>query len=53
MTAKVHAGSVNVFEDLDLPQPKERQVKAMIALHLERLIAQAGWTQAEAAARMG
>src|SRR5690348_1070934 len=50
---KVTEGSGNVFEDLGLPQPRERQAKATIALHIERLIDAAGWTQAEAAKRMG
>jgi predicted XRE-type DNA-binding protein len=50
---KVHEGSGNVFADLGLPQPKDRQAKALIAIHIERLIDEAGWTQAEAAQRMG
>lgn len=50
---KVHVGSGNVFADLDLSQPKDRQAKAMIAIHIERLIEEAGWTQTEAAQHMG
>lgn len=50
---KVTEGSGNVFADLGLSNPRERQAKAMLSLHIEKLIKDAGWTQAEAASRMG
>lgn len=53
MSKQITKGTGNVFEDLGLSQPRERQAKATIALHIERLIKAAGWTQAEAAAQMG
>src|SRR5690242_2071032 len=53
MMEKVHEGSGNVFADLGLPNAAERQTKARLALHIEHLIKQAKWTQAEAAERMG
>src|SRR5207237_2579408 len=46
-------GSGNVFADLELPNPEERLAKARIAHHIERLIAEMGLTQAEAAQKMG
>jgi predicted XRE-type DNA-binding protein len=46
-------GSGNVFADLGLPNPEERQAKAMVAIYIEQLIEQNGWTQGEAAERMG
>jgi predicted XRE-type DNA-binding protein len=49
----VTEGSGNVFADLDLPDPDERQVKAQLAIYIEQLIEQNGWTQGEAASRMG
>jgi predicted XRE-type DNA-binding protein len=53
MAKKIQEGSGNVFADLGLSQPKDRQTKAMLALYIERLIEEAGWTQTEAAQRMG
>jgi len=49
----VTEGSGNVFADLGLSNPLERQAKADIAIHIEFLIKKAGWTQAQAAKRMG
>jgi predicted XRE-type DNA-binding protein len=50
---EVHAGSGNVFADLDLSDAEEFQAKAMVSVHIERLIEQNGWTQVQAARRMG
>ena len=41
--------SGNVFEDLDLPSPDERLAKAKLAYKINRLIADRGITQKEAA----
>jgi predicted XRE-type DNA-binding protein len=49
----VTEGSGNVFADLGLPDPEERQVKAQVAIYIEQLIENNGWTQEEAAMRMG
>ena len=49
----VTEGSGNVFADLGLPDPEERQVKAQVAIYIEQLIENSGWTQEEAASRMG
>jgi len=46
-------GSGNVFADLGLPQAKERQTKAKLAVSLNRLLDSFGLTQAEAAKRLG
>ena len=46
-------GSGNVFEDLGLPNPAEREAKAQVAIYIENLIKHNGWTQAEAAEHMG
>ena len=46
-------GSGNVFADLDLPDAQERLAKARLAHRIEKLIEEAGWTQTEAAAKMG
>ena len=52
METEIHEGSGNVFADLELPNPSDRQAKARIALYIEHLIADAKWTQTEAAQRM-
>jgi predicted XRE-type DNA-binding protein len=52
MSGQVHEGCGNVFEDLGLPNSRERQAKAVIALYIVRLIRRNGWTLAEAASRM-
>ncbi len=48
----VFVGSDNVFADLGLPNPEERQAKAMVALHIEQLIQESRLTQSAAAQRM-
>ena len=53
MDPEIHEGSGNVFADLGLPNPSDRQAKARIALYIEQLITDAKWTQTEAAQRMG
>ncbi|MCW3055924.1 MAG: transcriptional regulator [Chthonomonadales bacterium] len=52
MDPKIHEGSGNVFVDLGLPHPNDRQAKARIANYIEQLITDAKWTQTEAAQRM-
>ena len=52
MSKKITEGSGNVFADMGLANPRERQAKAMLALHIERLILDKGWTQTEAAKEM-
>ncbi len=46
-------GSSNVFADTGLTDPDERQAKADLAIGIEAIIKAAGWTQEEAARRMG
>ena len=46
-------GSGNVFADLGLPDPGERQTKARLALALNRIIKGRSLKQAEAAALLG
>lgn len=46
----VTKGSGNVFADLGLPEPGERQTKARLAMALNALIAERGLKQREAAA---
>lgn len=53
MSMEITEGSGNVFLDLGLSNPRERQAKARIALHIAQLIKAAGWKQAEAAEKMG
>lgn len=50
---EITEGSGNVFADMGLANPRERQAKAMLALHIEHLISINGWTQTEAAKQMG
>jgi predicted XRE-type DNA-binding protein len=50
---KVYEGSGNVFEDLGLPNPEERLLKAGIVSELHRLIKQRGLTQVKAAKLIG
>jgi predicted XRE-type DNA-binding protein len=50
---EITRGSDNVFADLGLPDADEWLAKARMAHHIAGLIEQAGWTQAEAARRMG
>ena len=63
MTTKVKAakpvheaikmGSGNVFADLGLPDPDERQLRVQLALRLNDLLQAEGLTQAAAARRFG
>ena len=53
MSIDITEGSGNVFADLGLPNPRERQAKAMIAIRIAQLIKEAGWKQVEAAEKMG
>lgn len=45
-------GSGNVFADLGLGNPDERLAKAKLAAEINAIIADNGWTQAQAAAEL-
>lgn len=49
----IELGSGNVFADLNLPDPGERQLRVQLAVRLNDLLAAEGLTQAAAAKRMG
>ena len=49
----IERGSGNVFADLGLPDPGERQTKTRLALALNRIIKGQGLKQAEAARLLG
>ena len=49
----VEASSGNVFADLGLPDPDERQLRVQLALRLNDLLKDEGLTQAAAAKRLG
>lgn len=49
----VELGSGNVFADLNLPDPDERQLRVQLAMRLNDLLAAEGLNQASAAKRMG
>ena len=49
----IERGSGNVFADLGLPDPGERQTKARLALAAGRIIKDQGLKQAEAARLLG
>lgn len=49
----VELGSFNVFADLNLPDPEERQLRVQLAVRLNDLLAAEGLTQAAADKRMG
>jgi predicted XRE-type DNA-binding protein len=51
--SRVTRGSGNVFADLGLSNPEERLTKAELARQIAILIADAGLTQSQAAARLG
>jgi predicted XRE-type DNA-binding protein len=51
--AAVHGGTGNVFADLGLPNPEERQLKAQLAYRIAQLIAARKLTQTSAAATLG
>jgi predicted XRE-type DNA-binding protein len=44
--------SGNVFADLGLPNPEERQTKLRLAVSINRILDRRGWSQAEAARRL-
>ncbi len=46
-------GSGNVFADLGLPNPDEALAKANLALQISTLIESSGWTQSQAARKLG
>ena len=50
---EITRGSGNVFVDLDLPEPAERQTKTRLALALNRIIKARGLKQAESALLLG
>jgi predicted XRE-type DNA-binding protein len=50
---KVERSSGNVFADLGFRDAEERMWKAQIAIKISRLIQSKGWTQAQAAERVG
>jgi len=49
----VEMGSGNVFADLALPDPDERQLRVQLALRLNALLQTEGLTQAATAKRLG
>jgi len=49
----VDVGSGNVFVDLGLPDPQERQLRVQLAIRLNDLLQAEGLTQAAAAKRLG
>jgi predicted XRE-type DNA-binding protein len=53
LAVKVERGSGNVFQDLSLPDAQERLAKAELAHAICGVIEAAGWTQSQAAARLG
>ena len=50
---EVEMGSGNVFADLGLPNPEERQMKSLLAIQIREMIEQKGLTQAEAIDQTG
>ena len=53
MAHDIELGSGNVFADLNLPDPEERQLRVHLAVRLNDLLAAESLTQAAAAKRMG
>ncbi|MEA3064172.1 MAG: hypothetical protein QOJ27_607 [Sphingomonadales bacterium] len=51
--AHVTPADGNIFADLGLPNPEELQIKARLALEIQRTVRDLGLTQEAAAARMG
>ena len=49
----VEAGSGNVFRDLDLSEPGERQLRTRLAMELNGLIGELGLTQTKVADLLG
>lgn len=52
-STEIEMSSGNVFADLGLPNPEERQVKSLLAIQIRELVEQQGLTQANAAQRVG
>lgn len=52
-TEGVETGSGNVFADLGLPDPDERQLRVQLAMRLNALLEAEGLTQAAVAKRLG
>ena len=50
---KIERGSGNVFADLGFRDAEERMWKAQLAIKISRLIQSKGWTQVQAAERVG
>src|SRR5512132_3372117 len=50
---KVECSSGNVFADLGFRDAEDRMWKAQLAIKISRLIQSKGWTQAQAAERVG
>ena len=50
---KAGRGAVNVFAELGLPNPEERQLKARLMYVFNEAVARSGLTQVEAAERVG
>src|SRR5580658_8131030 len=50
---RVVPSSGNVFADLGLPGAKERQAKLRLALSINQILDRRGWSQVEAARRLG
>lgn len=50
---EVEMSSGNVFADLGLPNPEERQMKSLLAIQIRESIEQQGLTQTQAAQRIG
>lgn len=53
MNEQIVRGGGNVFSDLGLPEPGERQTKTRLAMAVNEIIAQRGLKQVEAAALLG
>lgn len=49
----IDMGTGNVFADLNLPDPDERQLRVQLAIRLNALLEAEGLTQAAAAKRLG
>ncbi|MGE4126277.1 MAG: helix-turn-helix domain-containing protein [Pusillimonas sp.] len=50
---EIEASSGNVFADLDLPEAGKLQIKSGLTVEIAKAIRERGFTQAEAAKRMG
>ena len=51
--SNIERGTGNVFADLGLSEPSERQTKTRLALALNRIIKEQGLKQVEAASKLG